>query len=143
MKLAVKIPLNLTPEQEYSLEGQSRICNWLYNRLLERANQEKEAFKLTGSSEASQTVYTKRGLRNLVPGLKKEHPFLLTSHCAPLKNAALRLSRSIQRFQKNRKLPKNQQQNVGWPKFRSSKKKFFSLEYDEYANVRHEVAHHE
>lgn len=134
MKLAVKISLGLTPEQEYSLDGQSRICNWLYNQLLERANQGKEEFKETGSSEASKRVYTKVGLRNLVPGLKKEHPFLLTCHCAPLKNAALRLSRSIKRFQSDRKLPKSQQQGVGWPKFRSSKKKFFSLEYDEYGN---------
>ena len=37
MKSVVKIPLEMTPEQAAVLESQSKIANWLYNKLLEQA----------------------------------------------------------------------------------------------------------
>ncbi|WP_281278901.1 hypothetical protein [Ectobacillus funiculus] len=29
-----KVPVCFTREEEYMLDGQSKICNWLYNQLL-------------------------------------------------------------------------------------------------------------
>jgi putative transposase len=134
MNRAVKLPLEVSLPDGDAIDGQSRILNWLFNHLLETANHEKQKFKETHCQEASKIVYTERGLRNLVPGLKEQFPFLKSCHSAPLKNAALRLSQSIRTYQDDKKKPKAQRLNRGWPKFRSSKKKFFSLDYDEYAN---------
>jgi putative transposase len=134
LKVAVNLPLLVSAEIADSLEGQSKILNWTFNHLLETTNNEKQRYKETLDPKAAKLVYSKRGLRDLLPRLKTQFPFLLSTHSAPLKNTALRLSRSIQAFQGDQKKPKNQRLNRGWPKFRSSKKKFFSLEYDEYAN---------
>lgn len=108
------------------LDGQSKICNWLYNHLLEKAIQLKQDFK-GGNQEAAKMLYTERGLRNLLPKIKEENPFLKVVHSSPLKNAALRLSTSIRTFQKS----KRKKKKTGWPKFRSWKRKWFSLFYDE------------
>jgi putative transposase len=56
VKVAVNIPLFVELEQGDSIEGQSRILNWLYNHLLEMANQEKEKFKATQDPEASKIL---------------------------------------------------------------------------------------
>jgi putative transposase len=85
------------------LDGQSRICNWLYNHLLEKSLGLKKDFIQTASEQASKTLYTKRGLRNEVPKLKEIHPFLKVVHSSPLKNTALRLSEAIQAHQKFKK----------------------------------------
>jgi putative transposase len=111
------------------LDGQSKICNWLYNNLLETANKLRSEFKATGNPDSSKTLYTKRGLRNLVPTLKKEHSFLKTVHSSPLKNTALRLTESIQAFQKSKK--GTRKGSSGWPKFHSWGAQWFSLFYDE------------
>jgi len=111
------------------LDGQSKICNWLYNCLLEHANRAKEEFCKTQNPELSKTVYSKRGLRNLIPDLKKECPFLKSVYSAPLKNAALRLSASIQAHQKGKK--GQRKGKSGWPSFRSWQTRWFSLLYDE------------
>ena len=113
-----------------SLDGQSRICNWLYNHLLEKANALKAEFIQTKNSDIAATVYTERGLRNLLPTLKQELPFLKSVHSSPLKNTALRLSASIQAHQQSKK-GKRKGKVVGWPKFRSWKADWFSLLYDE------------
>ncbi len=55
--------------------------------------------------------------------LKPEHMFLKTVHSSVLKNAALRLSRSYKAF--------FEQECVGFPKFKSWQKQWFSLLYDE------------
>jgi len=112
------------------LDGQSRICNWLYNHLLEKAQQLKTEFLQSGSVEASKTLYTKRGLRNLVPAIKKEYLFLKVVHSSPLKNTALRLSEAIQTHQKSKK-GKRKGRQMGWPRFRAWKQNWFSLFYDE------------
>lgn len=126
----VALPIQFSQEGQRILDGQSKICNWLSNHLLEKANQLKEEYKESQDEHISLQLYSKRGLRNLLPKIKEEHLFLKSVHSSPLKNVALRLSSSIQDYQKSRKgLRKGK--NVGWPKFRSWKEKWFSLLYDE------------
>lgn len=123
----LKLPLQVDPENANLLDGQSRICNWLYNQLLAKAQELKTAYRNTQDPQCAKTIYTERGLRNLIPAIKAEHPFLKVVHSSPLKNAALRVSESIRRHQQSKKQPTL----VNWPKFRSWKKKWFSLFYDE------------
>src|SRR5437868_2271880 len=99
------------------LDSQSRICNWLYNHLVEKANYFKQQFKETRKSEHAQIVYTKYGLRDLIPELKKEQLFLKTVHSSPLKNTALRLTDAIQAHQKGKKGKRKKES--GWPRFRA------------------------
>lgn len=126
----VKIPLKLSESDKEVLDGQSRICNWLYNQLLDQANQLREKFRETQDPEISKVLYTERGLRNLIPGMKTEKPFLKVVHSSPLKNAALRASAAIQAYQKSRK-KKRRGKQTGWPRFRSWGRSWFSLLYDE------------
>ena len=74
-------------------------------------------------------LYTERGLRDLVPGLKVQHPFLKTVYSSVLKNAALRLSKGIRNYQDGKHGRRANQ--VNWPRFRSWKRSWFSLQYDE------------
>jgi putative transposase len=124
--IVLKLLVETSFEDANELDGQSRICNWLYNHLLEQAHQLKQEF-IGGKQEAAKTLYSERGLRNLLPKIKEKHPFVKVVHSSSLKNAALRLSTSIRTFQKSKK----KQKKTGWPKFRSWKKKWFSLLYDE------------
>ncbi len=128
--LVLKLKIEATPLAATELDGQSRICNWLYNRLLEKSQELKNEFIQSGNPGASKTLYTKRGLRNELPLLKKVHPFLKVVHSSPLKNTALRLSDAIQSHQKSKK-GKRKGKRVGWPKFRAWKRSWFSLFYDE------------
>jgi putative transposase len=123
----LKLVLNPIQEDISILDGQSRICNWLYNHLVEKASLLRGEFYETQNSDTAKTLYTKRGLRNLLPKIKQEKPFLKVVHSSPLKNTALRLSHSIQSYQKSKK----RKSKLGWPKFRSWKEKWFSLFYDE------------
>jgi putative transposase len=125
-----RIQLNLSEEEAAILDSQSKICNWLYNHLLSTANDLKAEYMRTKSDKIAKTLYTQRGLRNLIPDTKKDNPFLKTVHSSPLKNAALRLSDSIQDYQDG-KHSRRKGQQTGWPKFRAWKKKWFSLLYDE------------
>ena len=111
-----------------SLDGQSRICNKLYNLLLDRATEVKAAFRCTGDQFFATILYSTYGLRNLVPEIKEEFPFFKAVHSSPLKNAALRLTNSISAHRQCRK--GTRKGNAGWPKFRSSRN-WFSLEFDE------------
>src|SRR3989338_5340785 len=131
-KESIVIRLQLTPSLENVdvLDGQSRICNWLYNHLVEEAAKLKEQFLKNQDPTAAKNLYTKRGLRNLVPAIKEEHPFLKVVHSSPLKNTALRLSEAIQTHQKSKK-GKRKGGRMGWPKFRAWKQDWFSLFYDE------------
>ena len=101
--MSVKLQLEAEEKTFRITDGLSRICNWLFNHLLDVANGLKEDFKAAGTPDSAKTVYSKRGLRNLVPRLKKEFPFLNTVHSSPLKNAALRLSDATQAHQKSKK----------------------------------------
>jgi putative transposase len=127
--LVLRLKVEVDAAGAGELDGQSRICNWLYNHLLERGQQLKQEF-ISGDSEASKILYTERGLRNQLPKIKEENPFLKVVHSSPLKNTALRLSEAIQVHQKSKK-GKRRGKKMGWPKFRSWKRKWFSLFYDE------------
>ena len=135
MEHVIKIPIRFSKEDALSLERQSKILNWSYNYLLAHANDLRTEFIATQSEQACKTLYTKYGLRNLLPKLKQieDKSFLKTVHSVPLKNAALRLSSVIQNFQKSRK-GKRKGKKTGWPKFKSVKRGFFSLLYDEHGN---------
>ena len=111
------------------LDGQSRICNWLYNDLLDKAESIIKEVIQTGDSKLLSTVYSSYGLRNLVPELKKEKPFLKTVYSSHLKNTALRLADAIKTHKNSKKVIRKGK--VGWPKHRSWKKKWFSLFYEE------------
>jgi len=82
------------------------------------------------NAEVGKRLYTKRGLRNELPLLKKEFSFLKSVHSSPLKNAALRLSEAIGAYQNSRK-GRRSGKPTGWPKFRSFRNKWLSLLYDE------------
>jgi len=126
---AVKLELMAEDHSFRVIDGQSRICSWLYNHLVERSNSLKTEFKATGNPDVAKILYTKRGLRNLVPSIKKEHAFLKSVHSSPLKNTALRLTDSIQAYQKSKK--GKRKGTSEWPKFHSWSGKWFSLFYDE------------
>ncbi|OGN58253.1 MAG: hypothetical protein A3D18_04220 [Chlamydiae bacterium RIFCSPHIGHO2_02_FULL_49_29] len=128
--LVLKMQVTADPQTLSELDGQSRICNWLYNHLLEKSLELKREFIHSGNPEASKTIYTKRGLRNVLPTLKVEHPFLKVVHSSPLKNTALRLSEAIRVHQKSKK-GKRKGKQMGWPKFRAWRRDWFSLLYDE------------
>ncbi|WP_232796680.1 RNA-guided endonuclease InsQ/TnpB family protein [Kyrpidia spormannii] len=129
MRSALKMLLEVDEHTAAVLDGQSRIANWLYNHLLEEANTLREKFRSTQDPEAARVLYTKRGLRDRVPALKQEYPFLRTVYSSVLKNAALRLSGAIRKYQKARR--EKGAKKVGWPKFRSWRREWFSLQYDE------------
>ena len=126
------VKIEIVPEEggDEILDGQSRILNWAYNHLLERGKELKGRYIETQDPKIAKTLYTKRGLRNLLPNLKQDHPFLKTVHSSPLKNAALRLTAAIQDHQKSKK-GKRKGKHVGFPKFRAWKQSWFSLLYDE------------
>src|SRR5207245_11498937 len=99
----IKLRLEATEETFRSLDGQSKICNWLYNNLLETANSLRGEFIQTKNPEIAKILYTKRGLRDLLPLLKQELPFLKAVHSSPSKNTGLRVSGAIQACQKSKK----------------------------------------
>ena len=125
-----KIRLELDPQTAQALDGQSKITNWLYNHLLEEANKLRQQYRTNQGSEVGLVLYSERGLRDLIPELKQPLAFLKTVFSSPLKNAALRLSKAIADYQKSRK-GKRKGKEVNWPRFRSWKRKWFSLQYDE------------
>ncbi len=126
--IALRLKVIVDPAVANILNGQSRICNWVYNHLLSQALDLKQNFQKTQNLDIVRTLYTKRGLRNLLPKMKEENPFLKVVHSSPLKNTALRLSQAIQAHQKSKK---GKRRLVGFPKFRAWKQKWFSLFYDE------------
>ncbi len=88
MRSAVKIPLLVSEQEAAILDSQSKIANWLYNKLLERANDLRTQYRASQDKEVGRTLYTERGLRDLIPELKEQHPFLKAVYSSPLKNAA-------------------------------------------------------
>ena len=98
------------------LDGQSRICNWLYNHLLDACIKDYK------ENHNSKQLLSDRNLRDYGVSLKEQHPFLKTVFSSVLKEPANRLSNAYQKFfdKKGR-----------CPRFRSWKKKWFSLVFDE------------
>src|SRR5215467_2042562 len=134
MRGAVKIPLLVGEREAAILDSQSRIANWLYKGLLEQANALRQQYRETQDQPRRQQIglilYTERGLRNLIPQLKAQHPFVKAVYSSVLKNAALRLSKAIRDYQASRH-GRRKGQPVNWPKFRAWKRAWFSLQYDE------------
>lgn len=126
VKLAMKVDQRIST----CLDDQSRKANRLHNTVLEKAYEALDEFKKTGNKEVARKVFGKYGLRNLVPKIKDQHPFLKSVHSSPLKNAALRATNSFKSYfdskHKRRKGPSIQR-----PRFSSWKRKWFSLLYDE------------
>ncbi|WP_269411530.1 RNA-guided endonuclease InsQ/TnpB family protein [Lentibacillus daqui] len=112
-----KVRLVVTKENKQLLDSQSRMCNWLYNQLLDAVEEDYRNGK-------KKKLLSGRNLRNEVPKIKGENPFLCKVHSSPLKNTALRLKDAYERFFD----PKLMNEK---PKYRSWKKKWFSLYYDE------------
>jgi len=142
-----RIPLENTSEDARILDGQSKICAWAFNQLksladdlrvgyarLKAAKQmepERRYAELDASAaEIGHVLYSRRGLRNLLPAMKTDHPFLKAVHSSPLKNAALRLSQAIQAHQDSRS-GRRKGPEVQWPCFHRWGRDWFSLEYDE------------
>jgi len=95
MKEAVavlKLPLEVDNQTADILDGQSRICNWLYNQLLDKANALRKQYQEHPEPHVSKTLYSKLGLRNLVPMLKTEHSFLKVVHSSPLKKCWIQVN---------------------------------------------------
>lgn len=125
----LKMRLEVDKHTAAVLDGQSRIANWLYNHLLEEANELRRRYRETQDPEVAKVLYSKYGLRNRIPALKQKYPFLRTVYSSVLKNTALQLTRAIQDYQKGRR--GERAKPVSWPKFRSWKRKWFSLLYEE------------
>lgn len=111
-----KIEVVFKLEDELILDGQSRICNWLYNQLLSVCQKDYK------ENQNRLNLLSGENLRDYAISMKKEHPFLETVFSSPIKNTAIRLKDAYKRF--------FSKQN-GYPKFRSWKKKWFSLFFDE------------
>ncbi len=129
MKSAVKILLQVGEGEAAVLDSQSRIANWLYNTLLERANALRTQYRASQDKTVGKTLYSERGLRDLIPALKEQHPFLKSVYSSPLKNAALRLSQAIRAYQDGKH--GRRAKALNWPRFRAWKRSWFSLQYDE------------
>ncbi len=129
MRSAVKMPLLVGEQEAAILDSQSRIANWLYNKLLEFANALRVQYQGSQDKDVGKTLYTERGLRDLIPDLKEQHPFLKTVYSSPLKNAALRLSQAIRAYQDGKH--GRRAKAVNWPRYRAWKRSWFSLQYDE------------
>jgi putative transposase len=108
-----KIRLIISEEDKIILDSQSRMCNKLYNMLLERvvSNKEKGYELLKG-----------RNLRDLVVQIKQEHRYFYSVHSSPLKNVGLRLKKSFDNMYKLKN---------AYPNYKSFSRQWFSLYYDE------------
>ncbi len=108
-----KIRLILSKEDELILDSQSRMCNKLYNMLLERVIEDKNnGYKLLQG----------RKIRDEVVTIKQEHRYFYSVHSSPLKNTALRLKKSFENMYKL---------HNKYPKYKSFNSQWFSLYYDE------------
>jgi len=65
-----KVEVEFSDEDTRRLDGQSKICNWLYNQLLEMCISDYE------NNDGKKNLLSSRNLRDLIPSLKKEYPFL-------------------------------------------------------------------
>ena len=110
-----KVELILTESEKRIIDSQSRTLNYLYNMLLDKVETEYK-------EKSDSTLLKGYNLRNLIPKIKEEKPYLYTIHSSPLKNVALKLKQSYQMFFKGIN---------NHPHYLSFKRKFFSLYYDE------------
>ena len=126
----IKLPMSPAKTDADTIDGQSRMCNWVYNQLLQTAEGLRLDYIQTQNKESARTLYSPRGLRNLLPSLKENNSFIKVVHSSPIKNTALRLSKAIEAHQKSKK-GKRKGGEIGWPRFNSWSAHWFSLLYDE------------
>lgn len=115
MIYAKKIEVQFDDKDTNILEGQSKICNWLYNQLLQVTIEDYKNGNV-------RKLLSGRNLRNYATKMKSDNRFLYSVHSSPIKNTAIRVKESYEKFFKK---------NCCYPNFRSFKKKWFSLFYDE------------
>ncbi len=115
MMYAKKIEIVFEEKDSQILDGQSKICNWLYNQLLQATIEDYK----NGNDKK---LLSGRNLRNYATKMKLDNNFLYSVHSSPLKNTAIRVKESYEKFFNK---------NCSYPNFRSFKKKWFSLFYDE------------
>lgn len=113
---AKKIEVIFSKETQQVLDGQSKICNWLYNQLLTLVEEDYKA----GNKNNYLSNFK---LRDHIQKMKEEHPFLRTAHSTVIKNPAYRLKNAYERFFEN-------PEQWGHPHYRSWSKKWYSLIYD-------------
>ncbi len=113
---AKKIEVQFKEEDAYILDGQSKICNWFYNQLLDACIND---YKYNNNAKK---LLNGRNLRNYGTSLKEEHPFLNTVFSSVLKEPSARIKKAYDKFFKEK---------AGYPKYRSWKNKWFSLVFDE------------
>lgn len=77
-----KVEVCFALEDELVLDGQSRICNWLYNQLL------STCIKDYNENNNKRNLLSGENLRDYAVSMKKEHPFLETVFSSPIKNVA-------------------------------------------------------
>lgn len=139
VQFARKVELVVDFESAGRLDGQSKICNWLWNQLKDQVDSRMAELRLMdwlGIDDEAATkkllseVYSEIGLRNLVPVMKDKHPFLRCVHSSPLKNVALRMAKAITAHRKSKNGERSGPE-VGWIKYRAWAKNWTSLEYDE------------
>ncbi|MEK5392709.1 hypothetical protein NSQ59_20335 [Margalitia sp. FSL K6-0131] len=111
-----KIQIEFSKNDEIILDGQSKICNWLYNQLLDAC--QKDYYENNNSLK----LLEGRNLRNYGVSLKKSHPFLNSVFSSVLKEPSTRLLKAYKSFFKG---------DSRYPKHRSWKNKWFSLVFDE------------
>lgn len=124
----VKAELTVSQEHEAILQSQSRIANALYNKLVEQVLSEKQYYR-DNKKQFNFNIFSAYDIRNLVPKLKEQRNLYKTLFSSVAKNVAFRLSDGINLW---KKAVKDKSRFVGFPKYRSIKKKgFFSLTYED------------
>ena len=78
--------LNFPKRMELILDGQSKICNWLYNQLLDAC--QKDYYENNNSLK----LLEGRNLRNYGVSLKKSHPFLNTVFSSGVKGTIYKIA---------------------------------------------------
>lgn len=111
-----KIEIEFEEKDIHILDGQSKICNWFYNQLLDACIKDYK------NNNNSLKLLDGRNLRNYGTALKDEYKFLNTVFSSVLKEPSSRIKNAYNKFFK---------EGVGYPKYRSWKKKWFSLVFDE------------
>jgi hypothetical protein len=76
MESLLKIKLHLDDADVRVLIRSSKIINWLNKYPLEQANRPRTKYIASQDKNLGLTLYSKRGLRNLIPEIKKTHPIL-------------------------------------------------------------------
>ncbi len=117
MLLTQRTKVKTTKEQELVLDGQSKICNWVYNQFLEARIDSYNWFNKS---------YGYYDCNAYLPEFKDEHPFLKTVYSQVLKETLRVLDRGYANFFRR---VREGTEKAGFPHFKSWKRKWFPLIY--------------